>query len=297
MAPTGVVRGQKLEYSNSSPGASTGFSPTTPGPCTRWVVAVAVGDEPLAADELGGLVCRRSRSARGRRRSSSSPGESCAPRRRRSQPGPGSTRVVVSLIRLQSMSRDGLLSPGYNSLPGRRSGRLGRERSGHGLDDQPRKLDRAVDADGARDRAGHRPTSSSSPSSWASSRRRSSRRRGDWASPSPWVLRIGLLASLAWIARLTSPLFFGARQGDLGTRPDPARGRPLPAHQGDPRDPREAGGRGGRGHLAGAGPLRRRHRPDPAARHRLLSRLGDYGGRHGQSPLGDDRRGVSSPWA
>ena len=37
MEPTGVVRGQKLVYSNSSPGASVGCSPTTPGPCTRWV--------------------------------------------------------------------------------------------------------------------------------------------------------------------------------------------------------------------------------------------------------------------
>jgi hypothetical protein len=35
MEPTGVGSGQKLEYSNASPGSSVGCSPTTPGPATR----------------------------------------------------------------------------------------------------------------------------------------------------------------------------------------------------------------------------------------------------------------------
>jgi hypothetical protein len=52
MVPTAVFRGQKLVYSNTPPGGSTGFSPTTPGPLTRSTSPSALGDDPLAGDEL-----------------------------------------------------------------------------------------------------------------------------------------------------------------------------------------------------------------------------------------------------
>ena len=47
-------------------------------------------------------------------------------------------------------------------------------------------------------------------------------------------MRIALLSSLAWIVRLTAPLFTLLGRGDLRARPDPARRRAVPADQGDP---------------------------------------------------------------
>ena len=46
-------------------------------------------------------------------------------------------------------------------------------------------------------------------------------------------MRIVLLLSLAWIIRLTAPLFSRARPRDLRPRPDPDRRRPVPDRQGD----------------------------------------------------------------
>ena len=58
-------------------------------------------------------------------------------------------------------------------------------------------------------------------------------------------MRIALLFSLAWIVRLTAPLFTVVGNGDLGARSDPPRRRPVPALQGDARDPRQTGRRRG----------------------------------------------------
>ena len=55
------------------------------------------------------------------------------------------------------------------------------------------------------------------------------------------IMRVLLLLSLAWIVRLTAPLFTDPRAGDLRPRPDPARRRPVPDRQGHARDSRQAG--------------------------------------------------------
>ncbi len=60
------------------------------------------------------------------------------------------------------------------------------------------------------------------------------------------VMRIGLLLSLAWMMRLTEPVFSVHDPGLLRTRPDPARRRALPARQIGARDPQLARRRGGR---------------------------------------------------
>ena len=56
------------------------------------------------------------------------------------------------------------------------------------------------------------------------------------------VMRIVLLLSIAWIIRLTAPLFTVLGHGDLRPRSDPDRRRPVPARQGDARDPRKLEG-------------------------------------------------------
>ena len=61
---------------------------------------------------------------------------------------------------------------------------------------------------------------------------RTSRRARRIGLMAAMVMRILLLLSLAWIVRLTAPLFTVRRPGDLRPRPDPARRRPLPAGQG-----------------------------------------------------------------
>ena len=56
MSPDGVGSGLPLVYSKLSPGASTGCSPTTPGPRTSCMLPAAVGDPPVAAAQLHGLA-------------------------------------------------------------------------------------------------------------------------------------------------------------------------------------------------------------------------------------------------
>ena len=51
------------------------------------------------------------------------------------------------------------------------------------------------------------------------------------------VMRIALLLSLAWMMRLTDPLFTRPRHGDLGARPDPDRRRTVPAREVGDGDP------------------------------------------------------------
>ena len=59
------------------------------------------------------------------------------------------------------------------------------------------------------------------------------------------LMRIALLFSLAWIIRLTAPLFTAARPRALGPRPDPDPRRPVPAREEHLRDSRQAGRRRG----------------------------------------------------
>jgi len=103
------------------------------------------------------------------------------------------------------------------------------------------------------------------------------------------VTRIALLAALAWIIRLTAPLFHV-----LGR---PFSGRDLILIAGglfllakSTRDPRGPGGRVGSGWYARARSVRRRRRTDRPARYRVFARLGDHRRRHGETPRRDDRR-------
>ena len=81
------------------------------------------------------------------------------------------------------------------------------------------------------------------------------------------------------------------RPGDLRPRSDPDPRRPVPARQEHLRDPRQARRRGGARVGACAGVVRQRDRPDHAARHRVLARLGHHRRRHGRRAVGDDRGG------
>ena len=99
------------------------------------------------------------------------------------------------------------------------------------------------------------------------------------------VMRIALLLSLAWMMRLTDPLFSVHAPGALRTRPDPDRRRPLPARQVGDGDPQLARGRGGRGGHAvpRRAELLRDAGPDRHHRHRVLARFRDHRGRHGRA--------------
>ena len=105
------------------------------------------------------------------------------------------------------------------------------------------------------------------------------------------VMRIALLLSLAWMMRLTEPLFsitrweFSGRDLILLVR------RALPAREIGARDPQRAGGRRrGRPWGAESRPFHRHARPDRHHRHRVLARFGDHGGRHGRRDPGDGAR-------
>ena len=95
-------------------------------------------------------------------------------------------------------------------------------------------------------------------------------------------MRILLLFSIAWIIRLTAPLFTVFGQEISGPRSDPDRRRPVPAGQGDARDSRAARRRRGARLGAGRAVVRRGDRSDHAARHRVLARLGDHRRGHGR---------------
>ncbi len=96
------------------------------------------------------------------------------------------------------------------------------------------------------------------------------------------VMRILLLFSLAWIIRLTAPLFTVLGK-DISGRDLILLGgglfllakATLEIHD-------KLEGRGGRAIDARGAVVRRRHRADHAARHRLLARLGHHRGRHGR---------------
>ena len=104
------------------------------------------------------------------------------------------------------------------------------------------------------------------------------------------ITRILLLLSLAWMMRLTEPLFsllgFAMSGRDLillagglfliGKSTFEIHEK-LEGEEGHTLDP-------------GRRELRRRHFPDPAARRRVLARLGDHRGRHGEGDPGHGRR-------
>ena len=104
------------------------------------------------------------------------------------------------------------------------------------------------------------------------------------------LTRVLLLFSLAWIVKLTTPLFTADRPRDLGPRPDPDRRRAVPARQEHVRDSRAARRRGGARGRRARRVVRQRDRADHAARHRVLARLGHHRGRHGRRRGGHGRR-------
>src|SRR5712691_3541625 len=111
------------------------------------------------------------------------------------------------------------------------------------------------------------------------------------------VTRILLLLSLTGIMRLThrhhaahAAAVQPVRPPLLGPRLDPPLGRPVPAVEEHARDSRQARGRRRTPEREGRCHIRRRHRPDRLARHRVLARLGDYRRGHGPAGRRDDRR-------
>ena len=107
------------------------------------------------------------------------------------------------------------------------------------------------------------------------------------------LMRIGLLLSIAWIIRLTAPLFT-VLGNEISGRDLILLGgglfllgkATLEIHDGLEGESHKAGRRA-EGRL-----VRRGHRPDHAPRHRLLARLGHHRRRHGRGSVdhGDRRR-------
>ena len=98
---------------------------------------------------------------------------------------------------------------------------------------------------------------------------------------------IALLFSLAWIIRLTRPLFTVLGHEISGRDLILILGGLFLLAKATLRDPRQARGRrGARVRRKCAASFGERDRADHAPRHRLLARLGHHGRRHGRSNCG-----------
>jgi predicted tellurium resistance membrane protein TerC len=90
------------------------------------------------------------------------------------------------------------------------------------------------------------------------------------------ITRVLLLMSIAWMARLTYPLFSIFQNEVSGRGPHPDHRRDLSGLEEHSRDSPEARGRRRTRHHARSGLVQCCHHPDHPARHCFLTRLGDY---------------------
>ena len=125
--PTDVRSGQKLVYSKTDPGRSSGCSPTTPGPSTRSSLP---SESVMIHSRL--MSCAVSlptfEFGRGRRRKSNSRAARSAPGCTRSRPRCG-CRVVVSLMQILyrcPSTRCGMYGSSRNAISSARQRRLHR---------------------------------------------------------------------------------------------------------------------------------------------------------------------------
>ena len=105
------------------------------------------------------------------------------------------------------------------------------------------------------------------------------------------VTRVLLLFSLAWIIRLTEPLFTIVGQEISGRDLILIVGGLFLLGKSTYEIHDKLEGEEGHGSARVAGVVRQRDHPDHAARHRLLARLGHHRRRHGGRARGHDRRG------
>ena len=105
------------------------------------------------------------------------------------------------------------------------------------------------------------------------------------------VMRIGLLMSIAWIVRLTAPLFTVLGQEISGRDLILIGGGLFLLGKATLEIHERLEGEEEHGIDAGRAVVWRGDRPDHAARHRLLARLGHHRGRHGRGPVGHGRGG------
>ena len=106
-------------------------------------------------------------------------------------------------------------------------------------------------------------------------------------------MRILLLLSIAWIIRLTAPLFSVLGQEISGRDLILIGGGLFLLGKATLEIHERLEGEEGHGSARAAPSFARRDRPDHGARHRLLARLGDHRGRHGGRHLDHGRR----PWS
>ena len=105
------------------------------------------------------------------------------------------------------------------------------------------------------------------------------------------LTRILLLFSLAWIIKLTAPLFTLVGHAISGRDLILILGGLFLIGKSTYEIHDKLEGEEGHALAEGRRVVRQRDRPDHAARHRVLARLGHHRGRDGRRGVGDDRRG------